>query len=194
MKPTMSTTINTALAAIFSLTAIGLFWYADVIHADSQMAEPPAPVERQYVGNADLYRYMITEDGPTPPKFKTRVLDMDHESLQAHIENAAARRHWLETEARYPSIGYIMPDYDIDVVRRISTDPYGWAQEPEQQNRQYTPKPDPNDMMKVELLIRTYQPSNHFLLGAILSSAIAAVLTITAACLYTNDATRPKRK
>lgn len=192
MKPSKTAMILATITASFVSMAIALFWYADVRYIEPHMAPAPEPVPRQYVGNAALYRYMASEDGPIPPHFSTKALLQDRKHLKGHIRNTAAKRHWLrfKVSGQYDTIGYVLPDYDIDIIRQITRAPYDWAQETQRHSQVYAPQPNPDDMMKITLHIGRHQPHEGFLAGGIMAGAIAVILLIITGSVYTADIAR----
>ena len=194
LRPSLTTKILATAALPFIAGAITLFWLAELRHVEPHLAPAGPTVQRQYAGNADLYRYSDSPNGPIPPTFATYVITRDSSEMIRHLRNTAARRHWVKFDnGGYYRHSYILPDYDIEIVREIARNPYEWALKPEQQSSDYAPNPDPGDMMKAVILIRTYQPSSAFLAGTIVAAIFATVLTCATSGVYLADITRNRR-
>lgn len=111
MKPSTRTKIAALGTACLIATAIAFFWWVDQTRPEVHLAPPPTNIEPQYAGNAVLRRYQASEAGPTPPRFVVRVPIKDYRNLVRHIENTAARRHWVPTKTEYSNaMGFVMPD------------------------------------------------------------------------------------
>ena len=196
LKTSPMTKISAAVAIPFIAGTVALFWLASLMHIDPHLAPAGPTVERHYAGNADLYQMKATCNGTMPPWFVTEVVSGDRHEMRRHIRNTAARRHWIRVEysGYHGDKAYLVPDYDIGIIREMTRTPYEWAQQPEQRGAEYAPRPDPEDMMRVVIGIRTYQPSTTFLAGAIVPAIIATVMTLATAGLLITDVADHRRQ
>ena len=178
MTNVVSTCLLTA-SFVLILVTIGLFTVAKMRHEPGSMVRPTVRVTATYDGSAAAYRLRNGETLASEPAFKARIINQDEEVFRRHLDNLAARRHWATTEYDYKSVGFMMPDHDVKILRHIAQDPYGWAQELERSSRDMLPKPEHETLMPARVLIDEYQPSRDFRNGAIIAALLATLATLT---------------
>ena len=87
---------------------------------------PPGPApERTYDNKAYLF-----QDGrrfSEVPYFRIETNVPDQELLHGHLINLAIVRHWVMEETDYwTRPRFVMPDYDVAIIRELARDPDGW--------------------------------------------------------------------
>lgn len=180
--------IGMAVCATVSVVAAavcaGLSVLLTVTAAPLTLPPPGRLPESNYEGKAYLY-----QDGrrfSEVPYFQIYTNRKDQDILYEHVKDLATVRHWVTESDQYYQLRFVMPDYDVAIVKRMSQDPRGWAETfagRPQFPEQYAPLPPGDSLMAVDVDLDIY-PMSGWRTAGITGAAftgLVALLTLVGA-------------
>ena len=142
-------TISSMIAAAGLLSCAFIATALAISTDDPAIPEAAPRPEREFDGAAYLY-----QDGrrfSETPKFVIPTTGRDRREMQSHVTNLALTRHWVTSESVNWTRVYIMPDYDVDIIREIAREPEGWVHEFARNPPESPERPPAEALMAVEI-------------------------------------------